>query len=156
MFELLQETDWQRSVLSHFIAMECEDLAHYSSFSPNKHLIHPTPNILPVGDFVKSSQSCWKHPHFTITVLTFKLFLARGALKFLGIFTASLKMISELQTHMESLWQFSLVVYRNVKSILRCQTAINRQSPEPLCLVGKNWLLQIIKWRYLDCLVLSR
>ena len=74
-----------------------------------------------------------------MNVLTFSVFLASGALKFLGIFTASLKMISELQTYgMEPPRQFSLPVYRNVKSILRCQTATNRQSPEPLCLVGKN------------------
>lgn len=34
-----------------------------------------------------------------MSVLTFSVFLASGALKFLGIFTASLKMISELQTY---------------------------------------------------------
>ena len=34
-----------------------------------------------------------------MSVLTFSVFLASVALKFLGIFTASLKMISELQTY---------------------------------------------------------
>ena len=85
LFELLQEMDWQGSVLSHFIATECEDLAHYSSSSPTNiwYTLHSS------RDF-RNCTLFWDAPKFfsssKMAVLTFTIFLLGKALKFLGIF----------------------------------------------------------------------
>ena len=141
--------DWQGSVLSHFIATECEDLAHYSSFSPNKHLIHPADPTF-FNRETSSNVQLMLLKTFSLHIYCFdiySIFVERSTLAFRNIYSffENDKWTSDVWNPCDS---FPLRLYRNVKCILRCQTAINRQSPEPLSLVGKSWRLQIIKWRY--------